>query len=94
MDQAMGDLQAQLEDVKRLWENERLQRERLEGELRNHQNNGGVGSQQVLAMQQQQQQQNQTGKSEQEAGTKRRSEDGEGRAETEAERDGKRQRTE
>lgn len=91
MDQAMGDLQAQLEDVKRLWETERLQRERLEGELRNHQNNGGVGPQQVLTMQQQQ---NQSGKSEQEAGTKRRSEDGDGQTETDAERDGKRQRTE
>lgn len=33
MDQAMGDLQAQLEDVKRLWEEERACRQRAEGEL-------------------------------------------------------------
>ncbi|KAF8999846.1 hypothetical protein BDQ17DRAFT_1246179 [Cyathus striatus] len=33
MDQAMGDLQAQLEEVKRLWEEERLNRQRLESEV-------------------------------------------------------------
>ncbi|EIW76619.1 hypothetical protein CONPUDRAFT_63758 [Coniophora puteana RWD-64-598 SS2] len=33
MDQAMGDLQAQLEEVRRLWEQERTARQRLEGEL-------------------------------------------------------------
>ncbi|TFK29137.1 hypothetical protein FA15DRAFT_664454 [Coprinopsis marcescibilis] len=33
MDQAMGDLQAQLEEVKRLWDEERTARQRLEGEL-------------------------------------------------------------
>lgn len=33
MDQAMGDLQAQLEEVKRLWDEERTARTRLEGEL-------------------------------------------------------------
>ena len=33
MDQAMGDLQAQLEEVKRLWDEERTARARLEGEL-------------------------------------------------------------
>lgn len=33
MDQAMGDLQAQLEEVKRLWEEERMVRTRLEAEL-------------------------------------------------------------
>lgn len=41
MDQAMGDLQAQLEDVKRLWEEERRVRESLEvrvGELEGNPN--------------------------------------------------------
>ena len=33
MDQAMGDLQSQLEEMKRLWEDERLARQRAESEL-------------------------------------------------------------
>ncbi|KAI0085550.1 hypothetical protein BDY19DRAFT_987019 [Irpex rosettiformis] len=33
MDQAMGDLQSQLDEVKRLWEEERIARQRLEVEL-------------------------------------------------------------
>jgi bHLH factor len=33
MDQAMGDLQAQLEEVKRMWDEERMARTRLEAEL-------------------------------------------------------------
>lgn len=33
MDQAMGDLQAQLEEVRRAWDEERAQRQRLETEL-------------------------------------------------------------
>lgn len=33
MDQAMGDLQAQLEEVKRLWEEERMARTKLDAEL-------------------------------------------------------------
>ncbi|KAF7968415.1 hypothetical protein HWV62_2418 [Athelia sp. TMB] len=33
MDQAMGDLQAQLEEMRRLWEEERVARQRAEGEL-------------------------------------------------------------
>ena len=33
MDQAMGDLQAQLEEVRRMWEEERSARQRLETEL-------------------------------------------------------------
>lgn len=33
MDQAMGDLQAQLEEMRRLWEEERGNRSRAEGEL-------------------------------------------------------------
>jgi hypothetical protein len=49
MDQAMGDLQAQLEEVKRLWEDERMSRQRLENELEvlrgihNNRANGGGG---------------------------------------------------
>ena len=33
MDQAMGDLQGQLEDMRRLWEDERTARQRLESDL-------------------------------------------------------------
>jgi len=33
MDQAMGDLQAQLEEMRRLWEEERAARQRAENEL-------------------------------------------------------------
>lgn len=33
MDQAMGDLQAQLEEMKRMWEEERVARQRVESEL-------------------------------------------------------------
>lgn len=33
MDQAMGDLQAQLEEIKRMWEEERMAKTRLEAEL-------------------------------------------------------------
>ena len=33
MDQAMGDLQAQLEEVRRAWDDERAARQRLENEL-------------------------------------------------------------
>jgi bHLH factor len=33
MDQAMGDLQAQLEEMRRLWEEERTARQRLESDL-------------------------------------------------------------
>jgi len=33
MDQAMGDLQAQLEEVRKMWEEERLSRQRVEAEL-------------------------------------------------------------
>ena len=44
MDQAMGDLQAQLDEVRRLWEEDRVARQRVETELevlRQH----GVGAQ-------------------------------------------------
>ncbi|KAF8644020.1 hypothetical protein AX16_008736 [Volvariella volvacea WC 439] len=44
MDQAMGDLQAQLEEVKRLWEEERLARQRLESELEVLRGMHGAGS--------------------------------------------------
>jgi hypothetical protein len=50
MDQAMGDLQAQLEEVKRLWEEERIARQRAESELEvlrgihTTRPNGGFGS--------------------------------------------------
>jgi hypothetical protein len=49
MDQAMGDLQAQLEEVKRLWEEERIARQRAESELdvlrgiQSNRANGGHG---------------------------------------------------
>lgn len=33
MDQAMGDLQGQLEQTRRMWEEERMARQRLEAEL-------------------------------------------------------------
>jgi hypothetical protein len=83
MDQAMGDLQAQLEEIKRLWEEERMARGRLESEIEVLRNMNGVSG----------------GKDESaSAGTKRRSADAtDTTAEAgaaEAERDGKRQRTE
>lgn len=33
MDQAMGDLQAQLEDMRKMWEEERANRQRIEAEI-------------------------------------------------------------
>ncbi|KAF5329402.1 hypothetical protein D9619_008977 [Psilocybe cf. subviscida] len=84
MDQAMGDLQAQLEEVKRLWEDERMNRSRLESEL-----NALRGMNNVAA----------AGKEEgaSSAGTKRRSVDADGTdpaaSATGDDRDGKRQRT-
>ena len=80
MDQAMGDLQAQLEEVKRRWEEETMLRSRAEAELEALRNMNGIGGN--------------TSKEEVVAGTKRRSVD-EGQGTTEgAERDGgKRQRT-
>jgi len=89
MDQAMGDLQAQLEEIKRLWEEERAARARAEAELEQLRNslNGPNGS--VPA------------KDDNLAGTKRRSVEASGEevadatvATADAERDGKRQRTE
>jgi len=83
MDQAMGDLQAQLEEIKRLWEEERMARGRLESEIEALRNMNGVSAGKDDAAS---------------SGTKRRSTDAtdataEGGA-SEAERDGKRQRTE
>lgn len=47
MDQAMGDLQQQLEEMRRMWEEERIARQRVEGELdvlRSLQARGGVAA--------------------------------------------------
>jgi len=80
MDQAMGDLQAQLEEVKRRWEEETMLRSRAEAELEALRNlngiNGNISNEGV-------------------AGTKRRGVDSnDSQVTTEAgERDGKRQRT-
>lgn len=43
MDQAMGDLQAQLEEVKRMWEEERMARARVEAEVDILKATSGVG---------------------------------------------------
>lgn len=72
MDQAMGDLQAQLEEVKRLWDEERTARQRLEREVEMLRGGQTVPKD--------------------EGAVKRRSEDGV-EPEGDAERDGKRQRT-
>lgn len=81
MDQAMGDLQAQLEEIKRLWEEERMARGRLEAEIEALRNMNGVSAAKEESAS---------------SGTKRRSTDGaEAEAATsEMDRDGKRQRTE
>lgn len=86
MDQAMGDLQAQLEEVKRRWEEETMLRSRAEAELEALKNMNGISGN--------------TPKEEGSAGTKRRStDDNEAASKSQvttegAERDGKRQRTE
>ena len=86
MDQAMGDLQAQLEEIKRLWEEERIVRARLEAELDVLRSMNGIPT---------------TSKDDNSAaGTKRRSpENGNSEADianasADVERDGKRPRTE
>lgn len=81
MDQAMGDLQTQLEEVKRMWEEERMARQRAENELEALRRAGGQNAQQN-----QNQNQGAIGK----AGEKR---DGDVVDGSEADRDGKRQRT-
>ncbi|TEB33754.1 hypothetical protein FA13DRAFT_110575 [Coprinellus micaceus] len=73
MDQAMGDLQTQLEEVKKLWDEERQMRIRLERELELVRGQGVVKEDATAA--------------------KRRSEDGAQAAVDDADRDGKRQRT-
>ncbi|KAG2005661.1 hypothetical protein CC2G_002048 [Coprinopsis cinerea AmutBmut pab1-1] len=86
MDQAMGDLQAQLEEVKRLWDEERTARQRLEAELELLRGRQSAAPKDEATA----------------AGTKRRSEEEGGEApaasaapaENAEERDGKRQRTE
>jgi hypothetical protein len=83
MDQAMGDLQAQLEEVKRRWEEESMLRSRAEAELDALRNMNGISGN--------------ISKEDGMVGTKRRStddKDGANKSSTEgAERDGKRQRT-
>jgi len=83
MDQAMGDLQAQLEEVKRRWEEETMLRTRAEAELEAFKNMNGISGN--------------ISKEDVAAGTKRRSTDdkeGASKSTTEGvERDGKRQRT-
>ncbi|KAF7321083.1 BHLH domain-containing protein [Mycena chlorophos] len=43
MDQAMGDLQVQLDEIRRMWEEERLGRQRAEAELESLRGGGGAG---------------------------------------------------
>ncbi|KAJ2933279.1 hypothetical protein H1R20_g3860, partial [Candolleomyces eurysporus] len=74
MDQAMGDLQAQLEEVKRLWDEERTARQRLERELELLRGGQGLAKDEGAA-------------------PKRRVEGEGAEGEGDAERDGKRQRT-
>ena len=85
MDQAMGDLQAQLEEVKRRWEEESMMRSRAEAELEALRNMNSISGN--------------TSKEDGVTGAKRRNADdkdgaGNSQATTDgAERDGKRQRT-
>ena len=84
MDQAMGDLQAQLEEVKRRWEEETMLRSRAEAELEALKNMNGISGN--------------TSKEDGAVGTKRRSTDdkdgaSKSQATADGERDGKRQRT-
>lgn len=82
MDQAMGDLQAQLEEVKRMWEEERMARNRLEAELEVFKNmNSSAGAAGVASKEESSA-----------AGKKRNAEGQEVNAETEAEKSGKRPR--
>ncbi|KAF8626656.1 hypothetical protein AX15_004747 [Amanita polypyramis BW_CC] len=89
MDQAMSDLQAQLEEMKRLWDEERMARQRAESELELLRNMHGIAAASG---------QNQATVPKSEAGDsakkRRNDEDASGAAEGEGGRDGKRQRTE
>ena len=87
MDQAMSDLQAQLEEMKRLWDEERMARQRAENELELLRNMHGI----AVASGSNQAPKPETG----EGNIKRRNdEEASGTADGEGERDGKRQRTE
>lgn len=78
MDQAMGDLQAQLEDVKRAWEEERMARTRLDAELDALKNATGTTTKDEMSV----------------SGKKRNVEGQKGSAAEAEERDGKRMRVE
>ncbi|KAF9450752.1 hypothetical protein P691DRAFT_809583 [Macrolepiota fuliginosa MF-IS2] len=100
MDQAMGDLQNQLEEVKRMWEEERNARQRLELELetvRSSVTNGSAPVAPPPAPQQQAAKSPEATTTENTAGVKRKSEEvpeQTSAADGEDDRDGKRQRTE
>lgn len=78
MDQAMGDLQAQLEEVKRLWEEERMARSRFEAELEAFKKATGTSTKDDSSA----------------GGKKRNAEGQEGKGPETEERDGKRARVE
>lgn len=82
MDQAMSDLQAQLEEMKRLWDEERMGRQRAENELELLRSMHGITAGQSV------------GKSEADGGSKRRNDEAETGGDSDGERDGKRVRTE
>ncbi|KAF8628572.1 hypothetical protein AX17_005968 [Amanita inopinata Kibby_2008] len=106
MDQAMGDLQAQLEEMKRLWEEERMARQRAENEIELLRSMHGIAAANANANASAPNQSQISGPSaskslmeggEVMSGNKRRNENGEPCVVTEgaeSERDGKRQRTE
>lgn len=101
MDQAMGDLQNQLEEVKRMWEEERNARQRLELELetlRNNIANGTASAAPQPSPQQQSAKSPEATTTEATAGAKRKSEEApeqpSATADGDGDRDGKRQRTE
>lgn len=100
MDQAMGDLQNQLEEVKRMWEEERNARQRLELELENLRNvtHGASSTAPQPAAQPTNAKSPEPTSTEATAGAKRKSEEAPEQAaasgDGEGERDGKRQRTE
>lgn len=96
MDQAMGDLQNQLEEVKRMWEEERNGRQRLELELESLRNNLANGNVPAAPHPQQQPTKSPEATTTENAmGTKRKSEEApEQNSEGDTDRDGKRQRIE
>ena len=82
MDQAMSDLQAQLEEMKRLWDEERMGRQRAENELELLRSMHGITAGQSAS------------KAEADGGGKRRNDEAETSGDGDSERDGKRARTE